>query len=116
MSEPVLEVFRSIKNDEYYFRLKAANHEIVLQSEGYTAKQSAMNGAASVKTHASFDDNYRQKESSNGQFYFTLVADNGKVIGVSEMYTKAQSRDIGIEVVKVAAAHAPIVDLTDEAG
>ena len=40
------------KNDQYYFNLKAANGEIICQSEGYVSKQGAENGIASVKENA----------------------------------------------------------------
>ena len=37
---------------EYRFRLKAPNGEIIAVSEGYTTKQSALNGVESVKKNA----------------------------------------------------------------
>lgn len=42
------EIFKG-KNGAYYFRLKAANGEIIATSEGYVAKQSAQAGIAAVK-------------------------------------------------------------------
>jgi len=45
-------LFKSDKNNEYYFNLKAGNHEIILQSEGYKAKASAENGITSVKANS----------------------------------------------------------------
>ncbi|HMI88592.1 MAG TPA: YegP family protein [Polyangiaceae bacterium] len=36
-------------NDQFHFRLTAANGEIILTSERYTTKASAENGVASVK-------------------------------------------------------------------
>jgi uncharacterized protein YegP (UPF0339 family) len=38
---------------KFRFRLKAANGEIVAQSEAYASKDSAKNGIASVKANAS---------------------------------------------------------------
>ena len=40
------------KDDQYYFNLKADNGEIIAASEGYTSKQSAENGIASVRSNA----------------------------------------------------------------
>lgn len=37
---------------QYYFNLKAANNEIILQSEGYRARQGAENGKEAVKRYA----------------------------------------------------------------
>ena len=40
------------KADEYRFRLKAINGEIVIASQGYTAKSSAKNGIDSIRRNA----------------------------------------------------------------
>lgn len=45
------EIFKGI-NGNYYFRLKAANGQIMATSEGYTTKQSAQDGIAAVKLAA----------------------------------------------------------------
>jgi len=42
------EIFKGT-NGNYYFRLKAANGQIIAASEGYTTKQSAQDGIAAVK-------------------------------------------------------------------
>lgn len=99
------------KNGQYYFNLKAANGEIILQSEGYTAKSSAKNGINSVKSNAPIDDHYDRKRSKNDQYYFTLKAGNGEVIGVSETYTTSASMENGIESVKTNAPNAEIVEM-----
>ena len=97
---------------EYRFRLKASNGEIILVSEGYEAKAGAENGIASVKTNAPVDARYDRKMSSNGKYFFNLRAANNQVIGTSEMYVTAASRDNGIESVKTNAPTAVIYDLT----
>lgn len=48
---PKFEIFKST-NGKYYFRLKASNGEIIAQSEGYSSKQGAQDGIASVKKNA----------------------------------------------------------------
>ena len=55
-------------------------------------------------------DSLQRKTAKNGQFYFTLVATNGEVIGTSEMYTTEQARDGGIDAVKRVASGAETVD------
>lgn len=52
------------------------------------------------------------KSTVNSQYYFTLHASNGQVIGKSEMYTSTQARDGGIAAVKAYGPSAPVVDLT----
>lgn len=100
------------RNSQFYFRLKASNGQIILQSEAYTTKQSCYTGIASVKTHAPFDTYYVRLNSTNSQYYFNLKAVNGQVIGVSETYTTQQARENGILSVKTNAPTAEVKDLT----
>lgn len=97
---------------EYRFRLKAANGENVLKSEGYTTKAGAQNGIKSVKTNAPNANRFEKRTSTNGDPYFVLKAANGEVIGVSEMYSSTSARDNGIEAVQRAAAAATTDDQT----
>ena len=46
------EVYKD-NRDEYRFRLKAANGEIIASSEGYSSKSACLNGIESVKKNAS---------------------------------------------------------------
>lgn len=100
------------KDSLYYFRLKAGNGEIILKSEAYNTKQSCKDGIASVKRHAPYDSNYDRRNSTNGQYYFNLKANNNQIIGTSEVYSSAQARNTGIEACKRIAPTAPIKDLT----
>jgi len=108
---PVFEVFKG-SNEQFYFRLKSANREIILASEAYTTKANCNNGVQSVKNHSPFDRYYSKLSARNGQFYFTLRASNNEVIGTSETYTTEYARDNGIAAVKRDAPNSPIVDLT----
>jgi len=49
----------------------------------------------------------------DGQFYFTLKAENHEIIATSEMYTTKQNCQNGIDSVKTNAPTAEIVDTTD---
>lgn len=102
------------KNGEFQFNLKAGNGEIILSSEGYTAKASCRNGIESVRKNAPDDNRYERKEAKNGKFFFNLKAANGQIIGTSEMYETAAGRDKGIESVKRNAPDATVEDLTAE--
>lgn len=105
------EVFKD-KAGEFRFRLKAGNGEIILASEGYKQRASALNGIESVKNNAGDDARYERKDSSSGKPMFNLKATNGQVIGTSELYSSASSRDAGIESVKTNAPDAQVVDVT----
>jgi uncharacterized protein YegP (UPF0339 family) len=90
--------------------LVARNGETILASEGYVNKSGCKNGIDSVKKNAVKDDQFKRLTASNGEFYFTLVAENGEVIGKSETYKTKQGRDNGIEAVKSTAPNAPVED------
>lgn len=105
-------VITARKNGEFQFNLLAGNHQVILASEGYTTKAACLNGIESVKKNAEDDNRFERKESSNGKYYFNLKAGNGQIIGTSEMYESAASRDNGIESVKKNAPGADIEDKT----
>lgn len=100
------------KNGEFQFNLKAGNGQVILTSEGYSAKASALNGVESVRKHSQDDANFDRLTAKDGSPYFNLKAGNGQVIGHSEMYSGAAARDNGIESVKANAPGAELVDLT----
>jgi len=93
--------------NQWMFNLKGGNGETVLTSERYTAKHSAENGIASVKTNAPIDARYERKTNSAGSPYFVLKAANGEPIGSSEPYSSTTARDSGIEWMKKNAPGAP---------
>lgn len=110
MKNPKYQLFRGI-NKEYFFRLRAANGEIVLASEGYKAKAGAENGIESVRVNSPIDARY-QTTDNPGSYYFNLRAANHEIIGTSETYTTSAARDHGIEVVKRIAPEAPVEDIS----
>lgn len=112
MPNPKFELFTG-SNGNIYFRLKAANGEVILSSEGYESKAGAENGIESVKKNAPKDERYQRKTASNGQPYFVLVAGNNEPIGRSEMYSSEAAMENGIAAVKRVAPDAPVDDQTD---
>lgn len=99
-------------NGQFAFNLKAANGEVILSSETYAAKKSAEGGVASVQTNSPKAERYAPETAKNGKFYFTLKAANGQVIGRSQMYSSAASRDDGIKSVQANGPTADVRDLT----
>lgn len=100
------------KAGEFRFRLKAGNGEIILASEGYKQKASAMKGIQSVRKNAAIDGRFERKETSAGKPRFNLKASNGQVIGTSETYSSESARDNGIASVQKNAPDAKFSDLT----
>ncbi|NJM16332.1 MAG: YegP family protein [Bacteroidales bacterium] len=93
------EIFKG-KNEQHYFRLKAGNHEIILQSEAYKSLQSCKNGIKSVCANALDDTAFERRVAKNNQPYFVLKAKNGEIIGVSETYVSIAGMENGIRSVK----------------
>ena len=99
------------KKGETRFRLKATNGQIILASEGYKAKRSAMNGIASVQKNSQSEARFDKKKTKTG-FRFNLKATNGQVIGTSETYKTETARDNGVASVMKNAPGAKIDDQT----
>jgi uncharacterized protein YegP (UPF0339 family) len=96
------------------FNLKAGNGEVILTSELYRQKQSAIVGIDSVKANAGDDTRYERKTAKDGQAFFVLMATNGQIIGKSEMYSSASAMENGIQSAKKNGPVATIQDTTKE--
>jgi uncharacterized protein YegP (UPF0339 family) len=101
------------KNGKFMFNLKAGNGQVILTSQMYESKTSALQGVESCKKNGVVDARFERLDSTSGQPYFNLKATNGQVIGRSEMYSSAAARDNGISSVKTNAADATTKDLTE---
>lgn len=110
---PKFQLFQG-QDKQYYFRLLAQNGESVLASEGYKRSHSALKGIHSVQQNAPLENRFRRETAENGQYYFTLLAGNHEVIGKSELYVTAQSRDRGVAAVQRIAAESPIEVLLEK--
>jgi uncharacterized protein YegP (UPF0339 family) len=99
------------KDGQIFFRLKAANGQIILASEMYKAKDGALSGIESVRKNAPMAERYSKLTAQNGSFYFTLNAANFQVIGNSQMYKSEKSRDQGIDSVMENAPAAKLVEV-----
>lgn len=80
----------------YRFDLVAGNGQILLTSELYTTKEACKKGLESVVQNVLNIGNFERKTSKNGKFYFNLKAENGEIIGTSELYESEAARENGI--------------------
>jgi uncharacterized protein len=83
----------------FRFNVHAQNGEVVLSSESYTTKAAAWNGAFAVQAAAASASNFALKTATDGRFYFTLSADNGQIVGVSQLYTTKTAAQNGMSSV-----------------
>ena len=105
------EVYKD-KAGEFRFRLKAANGQNILGSEGYSAKASCLNGIESVKKNSQKPDNFVTKQSSSGKYSFSLKSTNGQVIGTSQSYESESGCSNGMKSVAECAPGAKTDDQT----
>lgn len=98
---------------EFRFRLQASNGETVLVSQGYKAKSGAKNGIEAVQENADDDDRFEMSTTPTGAYRFSLKAKNNQVIGQSQNYTSAPTRDNGVKAVARAAEGGKVEDLTE---
>ncbi len=102
------EIYQSGKKEEFRFRLKANNGQIILSSEGYTSKAACLNGIQSVKTNSTDPKRFNKTTTPSNLFRFALTAANSQIIGTSQNYKTQRGRDNGVESVKKNAAKAEI--------
>jgi len=98
--------------DKFRFNLRAGNNEIILSSETYEAKASAMAGVESVRKNSQDEARFARRTAKDGSAYFVLTATNGQVIGKSEMYSSPAAMENGIKSVTRNAPDAKVVDRT----
>jgi uncharacterized protein len=97
---------------KYRFNLKATNGQVILSSQGYLQKESALDGIESVRKNGTDEKNFEKKTSSANEPYFVLKALNHQVIGQSEMYSSIAARDNGIASVQKNCTSTSLDDLT----
>jgi uncharacterized protein YegP (UPF0339 family) len=102
---------KTAKDGQFHFNLLAGNGEIILTSELYKSKPSALNGIESVKNNAQREGAFEVKPAASGKFHFVLKATNGQVVGQSQLYASEASCQNGVESVK---KNAPAAALHDE--
>jgi uncharacterized protein len=100
------------QNDKFVFNLLATNGQVILTSELYESRASALAGIESVRRNAPEGRRFGRLSAKDGSPYFTLKAGNGQVIGQSQRYAGAKARDAGIEAVQAHAAGAGLDDQT----
>jgi uncharacterized protein YegP (UPF0339 family) len=100
------------QSDKFLFNLVAPNGQVVLTSEPYESRASALTGIETVRRNAQQGVRFGRLCAKNGAPYFTLKAANGQIIGQSQMYSGEKAREVGIEAVQAHAPQAPVDDQT----
>ncbi len=101
---------KSEAHEPFLFRFTDDEGKILLKSENYKARASALNGIDSVKKNASSEKRYERKTAKNGKAYFNLKATNGQIIGTSPMFDDDLKRQDVIDLLSSSAASAELDD------
>lgn len=96
-------------NAKYMFNLKAENHQVILTSEVYEQKQSALSGIESVQANGPDAKNFELRTSVASEPFFVLKARNGEIIGTSQMYSSMSAAEAGIASVQTNSPSKDIV-------
>jgi uncharacterized protein len=105
------EVYQSGQKNEFRFRLKADNGQIILSSEGYTTKASCLNGIESVKKNAADQTRFNKTKTPTNMYRFSITATNNQIIGTSQNYKSESGCKNGIESVMKNASRAEITEV-----
>jgi hypothetical protein len=103
----------SSKSGKFMFNLKAGNGQVILTSQMYESKASALAGVESCRKNSALDARFERATSKASEPYFNLKASNGQVIGHSEMYSSVAAMENGIKSVQTNVAEAVVNDLTE---
>lgn len=95
---------------QLHFNLLAGNGEIILSSELYKTKASALAGIESVRKNSQREGAFEIKAAASGKFHFVLKATNGQEVGSSQLYASEAGAVAGSESVKHNAAPAALQD------
>lgn len=97
--------------DQYHFVLKAGNGQVILTSQMYASKASALNGIESVKKNCGDEKCWETKTAKNGKFHFNLKSTNGQIVGSSQMYADENGMKNGIASVQKNAPGADVKEV-----
>ena len=85
------------KAGEWYFETIGDRGEILLMSQEYAARSSALNGILSVEENGVHLEQYRISQDAQGNGRFELRARNNQVIAESQLYGSEQEARAGAE-------------------
>lgn len=104
------ELFRSTTG-KTYFRLRAANGEVVLSSQAYTTKAAAQGGIESVRENGVVSERFDRIDGEDGQVRIRLVANNGAVIANGEPYASKSNAERAItRITEILSENVPTIE------
>lgn len=93
-------ISRHKDDGQWYFDLVGAKGKILLASEGYQERPSAINGILSIEENGVHLEKYELAATPEGDWRFVLRAGNNQVIGDSTVYRTEEAAQAGIEATR----------------
>lgn len=106
----IIKLKKSETKEPFSFTFVDDKGKLILKSENYKQRSSAVNGIESVRKNSQVDKRYELKESSNGKYFFNVKATNGQIVGTSTMFNTIKDRDDAIAYLKENALVAATVE------
>ena len=82
------------------FHLRAGNHEVILSGGVLPTRQAALDTIEWVRAHGHDRARFDSLRTAGGGRYFVLRAEDGRVMGRSEVYASSSGVDNGIASVQ----------------
>ncbi len=85
---------KSEADSPFSFVFQGKDDKMVLKSESYKQKTSAVNGIESVKKNCVEDDRYEFKLSKANKHYFNIKSTNGQIVATSAFFdTESEAKE-----------------------
>jgi len=97
-------ITRHKDDGKWYFDLVGAKGQILLASQGYVERPSAINGILSIEENGVHAEKYELASTPEGDWRFVLRAGNNQVIGDSSVYRTEEQAQVGIEAARELVA------------
>lgn len=107
----MFEIYKD-KPNEFRFRLKAKNGDLLFISEIYTQKKGCESGIETTRKSILLENAFDIKVDEVGVWSFNLKASNGQLLARSESYNSKKLLMKIIETVKSNTISAPIKEVT----
>ena len=98
----MFEIYKD-KENKFRFRLRAANGEIICASQGYASRSNCMKGIKSLAKNAKSSTAFKSHENRAGNWRFTVVSGNNKIVATSQSYKDKAGMNRGIKSVTTNA-------------
>lgn len=92
-------------NGLYYFRLRAANSQILLTSDGYSSASTVLDVVATAQSAGRTTANYDVHQASNGAYVVNLLDWGGAHLAKSQLYSTKSAATRAVNSMATTLGH-----------